>query len=225
MVPEEKNIIIVAGGKGVRMGAEMPKQFIPLQGKPILMHTLEAFYLYDPGMKIFLVLPEMHIPVWQELCREYHFKIPHQVVAGGETRFHSVKNALTQISANGFTGIHDGVRPLVSREVISRCYDAALKYQAVIPVLPVVESIRELGLSGESSRPVDRTRFRIVQTPQVFRSDILLKAYAQPYHPLFTDDASVVENTCKIHLVEGNRENIKITTPEDLVLANAFLSE
>lgn len=217
----DKYILIVAGGKGERMASTTPKQFLLLAGKPVLMHTISLFHAYDPHISIILVLPEFHQDTWTQLCREHQFTIPHRVVSGGETRFHSVRNGLALVPQQALVGVHDGVRPLVSREVVSRCFDEAWKHAAAIPVLPVVESVREV--EGESSKPVDRDKFRIVQTPQVFRSEVLLKAYSVAYQASFTDDASVVEPFVPIHLVAGNRENIKITTPEDLIIAEAFL--
>ena len=218
----DKYIIIVAGGKGERMASETPKQFLLLAGEPVLMHTLRLFYEYDSQLSILLVLPESHKATWAPLCQQYDFGIPHQVVAGGNTRFHSVQNALRFVPSGCIVGVHDGVRPLVSKTVVKNCFDKALSHPAVIPVLPVVESIREV--EGERSKPVDRQRFRIVQTPQVFQSDVLLKAYSAPFQPSFTDDASVVEPWAPVTLLEGNKENIKLTTPEDFVVAEAFLS-
>ena len=223
----KKTVILVAGGKGLRMGGDLPKQFIPMEGKPILMHTADVFNRWDSDVELLIVIPEEHAGYWQMLCEELNFTIPHRLVFGGETRFHSVKNALQAMDGAGWYAIngktliavHDGVRPYVSAEVITACFQAALKYGAAIPVLPVIESVREI--AGAESRPFDRTRLRIVQTPQVFRADILHKAYQQPYHDQFTDDASVVEASGhKIHLVAGNPENIKITTIDQLKIKN-----
>lgn len=214
--------IIVAGGKGVRMGADIPKQFIEVQGKPVLMHTLEAFRRYDASMPLILVLPAVQFGFWDELCRKHAFTLSHTVVAGGETRFQSVKNGLQAIGTAARVAIHDGVRPLVSTETIARCFDEAARHGAVIPVVDLVDSIRQL-TEGESLS-VDRTAYKLVQTPQVFSSEIVLKAYEQDFSPLFTDDASVVEaNGVKIHLVEGNRENIKITTEFDLRIVETLM--
>ena len=214
--------IIVAGGKGVRMGADIPKQFIEVQGKPVLMHTLETFRRYDASMPLILVLPAVQFGFWDELCRKHAFTLSHKVVAGGETRFQSVKNGLQAIGTAARVAIHDGVRPLVSAETIARCFDEAARHGAVIPVVDLVDSIRLL-TEGESLS-VDRTAYKLVQTPQVFSSEIVLKAYEQDFSPLFTDDASVVEaGGTKIHLVEGNRENIKITTEFDLRIVETLM--
>lgn len=225
-----KYVLIVAGGKGLRMGGDLPKQFIPLEGKPILMHTLEAFHRWDDSAELVLVLPEDHQPYWNMLCREIGCKAPHRIANGGETRFHSVRNGLQFLSdeiKNASEGnekvliaIHDGVRPFVSPEVIEACFEEAGKSGAAIPVLPMIDSLRET--EGNSSHPVDRSHYVAVQTPQVFCSGLLLKAYGQDFSPLFTDDASVVEAMGEpVSLVEGNRENIKITTPFDLLIAQA----
>lgn len=218
-----KYIIIVAGGKGLRMGGDIPKQFLPVAGKPVLMRTIEAFHAYDESMHIILVLPKSQQAYWKELCSQYGFNLPYELVCGGETRFHSVKNGLTKVVGDGLVGVHDGVRPFVSSEVIARCYEEALQKKAVIPVVRVVETIRELG--GEDSVTVPRDCYRLVQTPQVFDAALLRKAYEQPYTDVFTDDASVVEALGEsVHLVEGNRENIKITTPFDLKVAEVLCS-
>ena len=213
--------IIVAGGKGLRMGADLPKQFLPIGGKPVLMRTLEAFYAYNPAVRIVLVLPCDQQDYWQKLCREHGFSLPHMVADGGETRFHSVRNGLRLVEAPGWVAVHDGVRPFVSQEVIARCFRLAAEKRAVVPVVPVVETLRQI--EGDSSRTVSRDAYRLVQTPQVFDSALLKEAYAQPYTPAFTDDASVVEAMgVPVYLTEGNRENIKITTPFDLKVAEAL---
>ena len=217
-------VIIVAGGKGLRMGADLPKQFLPIGGKPVLMHTLEAFHKADAAMRLILVLPQSQQTYWKSLCEEYAFSIPHQVADGGETRFHSVKNGLALVDEAGLVGVHDGVRPFASIEVIRRCYAEATLHKAVVPVIDVVETVRVL--QGKDSQTVDRNQYKLVQTPQVFDVTLLKQAYQQPYTPNFTDDASVVE-ACgqKIHLTEGNRENIKITTPFDLKIAETILQK
>ena len=219
----EKYVIIVAGGKGLRMG-DIPKQFVPINGMPVLMRTIEAFYAYDPQINIILVLPSAHQAYWKELCEEYHFSIPYQLANGGETRFHSVKNGLALIpSTGGVVGVHDGVRPFVAQSVIKECYEQAVQLQAVVPVTEVVETVRYIREDG-GSETVPRDRYKLVQTPQVFTIDLLKKAYAQEYIPLFTDDASVVEHCgATVHWVKGNRENIKLTTPFDLKVAEALL--
>lgn len=218
----KKYIIIVAGGKGLRMGGEIPKQFIPIGGKPVLMRTIETFYAYDSSIQIILVLPVSQQDYWKDLCREYSFDIPHQVADGGETRFHSVKSGLNLVEEEGWVGVHDGVRPFVSSDVIDRCYSAAAMWQAVIPVVDVVETVRHL--TEEGSETVPRDQYKLVQTPQVFDVSLLKKAYNQEYTSHFTDDASVVEALgVKVHLVEGNRENVKLTTPFDLKLAEMLI--
>lgn len=227
-----KYVLIVAGGKGLRMGGDLPKQFIPLEGKPVLMHTLEAFHRWDASAELVLVLPEDHQSYWNMLCREIGCKVPHRIANGGETRFHSVRNGLQFLSGEiGNTSgrnekvliaVHDGVRPFISSEVIAACFDKAEKNGAAIPVMPMIDSLRETDEKG--SHPVDRNRYFAVQTPQVFSSDLLLKAYEQEFSALFTDDASVVEAMGEaIHMVTGNRENIKITTPFDLLVAESLI--
>ena len=210
--------IIVAGGKGLRMGGDVPKQFLPINGKPILMHTIEAFRKGLNGIEIILVLPADQHEYWQKLCKDYNFCSPELIAKGGETRFHSVKNGLALLpdDEDAVVGIHDGVRPFVSKEAIQRCYAAAAGGRAVVPVVPVVETIRQILPDGKSiTRP--RDEYRLVQTPQTFPLVMLKKAYEQSYSETFTDDASVVEAMGEeILMVEGNRENIKITTPSDL---------
>ena len=219
----KKHIIIVAGGKGLRMGGDIPKQFVPIGGKPVLMRTLEAFYTYDPAMQLILVLPVCQQAYWKELCNTYGFTLPHVVANGGETRFHSVKNGLAKVEGDGWVGVHDGVRPFVSTEVIARCYEQVREKQAVIPVVDVVETLRRL--TGAGSETVPRSAYKLVQTPQVFDVNLLRRAYQQPYTDAFTDDASVVEALGEqVHLVEGNRENIKLTTPSDLKMAEFLCS-
>lgn len=199
----------------MRMGKELPKQFLPLRGKPILMRTVERFVSADPAIRIILVLPVAHQAYWQSLCANYGFSVPYLLADGGETRFHSVKNGLQRIDGGGWVAVHDGVRPFVSVETIRRCFDEAARTGAAVPCLPVIETLREQ--NGAESRTVDRQRFRTVQTPQVFDVRLLREAYSQPYSASFTDDASVVEAAGRrITLVEGNRENIKITEPFDL---------
>ena len=218
-----KAIIIVAGGKGLRMGGDIPKQFLPICGKPVLMRTIERFLEYDPEMQVVLVLPRDHQEYWHKLTGEYGFDKPFTLADGGETRFHSVKNGLAKVADNvRLVGVHDGVRPFVSVETISACYDEAVKSGAVVPVIDVVETVRHL-VGQQGSKTVPRSEYRLVQTPQVFDASMLRKAYEQPYTDFFTDDASVVE--CSGHdvtLVTGNRENIKITTPFDLKIAEAL---
>jgi len=218
--------IIVASGKGLRMGSETPKQFLPVAGRPIVMRTVERFREYSDNLGIILVLPPGMHDYWQKLCEEYHFSVNCMTCEGGETRFHSVRNGLALIpkDAEGVVGVHDGVRPLVPVSVIANCYATAREKKAVVPVVPVFETIRQIVGLKEDSRTVPRDEYRLVQTPQVFSLDLFRKAYEQPYQDSFTDDASVVEAYGEvITLVEGDRENIKITTPIDMAIANAVL--
>lgn len=223
-------VIIVAGGKGMRMQSVVPKQFIVLAGKPVLMHTLQRFYDFDNSLKLVLVLPQDQVDYWSDLCLKHQFDIKHDVVEGGDTRFHSVLNGLTRVGQVELVAVHDGVRPLVSTETLERCFKAGHVSGAVVPVLDSVESIRQV--DGSKSVAVDRSKYKIVQTPQVFDANLLKAAYWQDYSPVFTDDASVVEHywmsECitdrEIVLVEGNRENIKITTTFDLLVAEMLLS-
>ena len=217
-------IIIVAGGKGLRMGSDIPKQFLPVGGKPVLMRTLERFREYAEDLQIILVLPKAQQDYWHELCQKYDFKIKYWLANGGETRFHSVQNGLAKIpdDAEGVVGVHDGVRPFPSIDVIRNCYETARTAKAVIPVIPVVETVRHL--QGNTSETVPRNDYRLVQTPQTFDIQLLKAANRQPYRDDFTDDASVVESYGhSITLVEGNRENIKITTPYDLKIAEVLV--
>lgn len=218
-------VIIVAGGKGLRMGGDIPKQFLPVGGKPVLMRTIERFRAFSASLRIILVLPKAQQDYWRSLCEEYSFSVPHTVADGGATRFHSVQNGLALIpdDEEGVVGVHDGVRPFVSTEVIARCYDAARTAKAVIPVSPVVETLRYVGGDG-ADRNVLRSDFRLVQTPQTFDIQLLKRANRQPYSEAFTDDASVVEGIgATVTMVEGNRENIKITTPFDLKVAEVLV--
>ncbi|MBQ8608391.1 MAG: 2-C-methyl-D-erythritol 4-phosphate cytidylyltransferase [Bacteroidaceae bacterium] len=223
----EKYVIIVAGGKGLRMGNALPKQFIPIGGKPLLMHTIDVFYQYDKNIHIILVLPIGQQAYWKELCKEYAFQRPYLLANGGDTRFHSVQNGLSLIDGqeNGIVGVHDGVRPFVSIETIKQCYDTAERLDAVVPVTDINETIRYVS-STSQSHTVNRDEYKLVQTPQVFNLQLLKQAYQQEYIETFTDDASVVEAMGKtIHLVTGNRENIKITTPFDLTIAETLLKQ
>jgi 2-C-methyl-D-erythritol 4-phosphate cytidylyltransferase len=219
----KRYVIIVAGGQGLRMGSYIPKQFLLLNGKPVLMHTIEAFYYYDSKIDIILVLPEDHLLYWQKLCITYKFNIYHRIQIGGPTRFHSVKNALFLIERPSIVAVHDGVRPLVSKEVIDRVYRVAESGKAACPAIPLTDSLRIKTKSG--TRGVNRNNYCQVQTPQAFQAKILLSAYLYPYSDIFTDDISVVEfaRKCQIVMVEGNPENIKITTSGDLAIAEAIL--
>ena len=208
----------------MRMGSDIPKQFLPIGGRPVLMRTIERFREYSPTLQIILVLPKAQQDYWKQLCKEYHFNVEYQLADGGETRFHSVQHGLTLIpdDAEGVVGVHDGVRPFPSIDVIRNCYETAREKKAVIPVIPVVETVRHL--QGEVSTTVPRNDYRLVQTPQCFDIQLLKAANRQPYNDGFTDDASVVEAFgFDITLVEGNRENIKITTPYDLKIAEVLV--
>lgn len=215
-------VVIVAGGSGKRMGAEIPKQFLELVGKPVLMHTIERFKAFNEAIEIITVLPENQLRYWYELQKKYSFTVPQTLVKGGSTRFYSVRNGLKFVNVPGLVAIHDGVRPFVSIDTIKRCFETAEKLGNAIPVISLSDSIRML--TDQGSVPVDRRQMRLIQTPQVFSSALIKKAYQQNYRPEFTDDATVLEiNGGKINLVEGNRENIKITNPEDLLISKALL--
>ncbi|ALJ01276.1 2-C-methyl-D-erythritol 4-phosphate cytidylyltransferase [Rufibacter tibetensis] len=220
----KKYAIVVAGGSGSRMQAAMPKQFLPIAGEPVLMHTLRRFHAFDPDMLLVVVLPEAEILTWQNLCATHQFTLPHQVTAGGKSRFQSVKNGLEVLAQeeDGVVAVHDGVRPFIDNALLTAAYTTAAESGAAVVAVSLKESIRRV--RGASSKAVNRTAYRLVQTPQCFRLPLLRRAYAQPEIPLFTDDASVVERFGhKIQLVEGSFRNIKLTTPEDIVLAEAFL--
>lgn len=219
-------IIIVAGGKGLRMGGDLPKQFLPLGGKPVLMHTIERFRQYSHDLGIILVLPHSQQEYWRQLCDKYKFTVEHTVVDGGETRFHSSQNGVAAVpdDASGVVGIHDGVRPFVSVETIGRCFEAARQYGAALPVLPVTDTLRRV--TDDGGYNVQRNDYRTVQTPQAFDAQLLKQAFRQPYSDAFTDDASVVEAMGhKVTMVDGNRENIKLTTPFDLAVASCIISK
>lgn len=219
------NVIIVAGGKGLRMGGSIPKQFREIGGLPVLMRTIACFHTFDPAMRIILVLPDNQTDYWTTLCRQYDFSIPYCRASGGDTRFQSVRNGLDLAADGGLTGVHDGVRPFVSQDTIRACYAAAAETGTAVPVLSPVESLRRLEADG-NSEAVERASYRMVQTPQVFRTDWLKESYNRPYLSFYTDDASVVEAAGhRITLVEGNRENIKLTTPFDLKVAEALLEK
>lgn len=209
----------------MRFGGAEPKQLLLLNGKPVLLHAMERFFAYDSALRIVLALPEEAIDRWRSAARRYAVAIPHTVVAGGATRFHSVRNALQVIAGDGLAAVHDGVRPLVSRATIAACFEAAERTGAAIPVTPLTDSIRQLKPGG-ASVAVNREDFCAVQTPQVFRLSVLREAYEQDFCSDFTDDASVVERAgYAVALVAGNPENIKITKPADLVAAQAMAGE
>ena len=215
-------VIIAAGGSGSRFNSTLPKQFVELESIPMLMRTMEAFHQAIPKIQIILVLPPEHIYLWEELTKKYKIEISHEVVTGGETRFNSVKNGLDVISGDeGFVAIHDGVRPLVSKDLIQRVFKVAEDKGNAIPVISVNESLREV--KGDKNAPVNRDDFRIVQTPQCFELTTIKKSFRQSYSAEFTDEASVVEaNGDKINLIDGDTINIKITTPADLLIAESF---
>lgn len=213
--------LIVAGGSGSRMNSSTPKQFFEILGKPVLMHTLNIFYNFDPTVQIILVLPENLVSEWNDLCLKHKFNIPFRFAQGGDTRFQSVKNGLELITEEGIVFIHDGVRPLVSEKTLKNCLESTIRKGNALPVVPVSESVRYI--DQDKSMALDRTRYFLVQTPQTFRVSEIKKAYQQTYSPLFSDDASVLENVgIKINTVTGNRENIKITYPEDIRLAETL---
>ena len=217
--------IIVAGGSGSRMKSDIPKQFIPVNGLPVLMHTLKAFRNYSDKLKIILVLPEAQFAYWNQLCNEFSFAETHAIIAGGESRFHSVKNGLDSIVENedAFVAVHDGVRPVISKEIIRESFQKAAQFGTAVVSVGLKDSIRIVE-NSEKNTAMDRSAFRLIQTPQTFRIDWMKKAFNNPYQPLFTDCASVLEfEGYPIHLTEGSYENIKITTPEDLRWAEIYL--
>ena len=221
-------VIIVAGGKGMRMGCELPKQFIPVAGKPVLMRTIERFYQFNRDLNFIIVLPQSQQAYWRSLCAEHHFTISHTVVNGGDTRFASSKNGLSYIpnDAQGLVAIHDGVRPFVSVDVIDRCFNEARTSGTAIPVIPAIDSLRQIDTETGDTFTVNRSLFQAVQTPQVFDIALARQAFNQPYSDKFTDDASVIESLgIKINTVEGNRENIKLTTPFDLKIAEVIAED
>ena len=216
------SVIITAGGIGKRMGGDLPKQFIRLGGKPILLRTLECFYNFDTNFELILTLPSDWHAYWKESLKDFNCTIPHTLVSGGDERFHSVKNALDCCSGN-LIMVHDGVRPFVAKETIQLCLEALTTNEAVIPVLTIKESVRER--QGTSSHAVDRSKFLLVQTPQCFRSSVLRDAYNLEYHSGITDDATLVESLgIEIQLIQGNEDNIKITTQKDLIIAEAIMA-
>lgn len=220
--------IIVAGGSGTRFGAQLPKQFLELAGKPILMHSIEVFGKNGDGsFDVIVTLPEGQMALWQQLCEKYAFDVPHRLVAGGETRWHSVKNALdsiVDIAGVGVIAVHDGVRPLATAELIGRTIEAARRDGAAIPVVMLNDSVRQV--TGDASHALDRSTLRAVQTPQAFDARLLMDAYSLPYQPTFTDDASVVEQFGHpVTLVEGDPNNLKITRPMDLAVAEYLLNQ
>lgn len=220
----KKYVIVVAGGKGLRMGHALPKQFMLLAERPVLFHTLEAFYTSDSSIEIVLVLPKDQKAYWEELCSSFLFSVPHRIVFGGETRFHSVKNGLEVVPENALVAVHDGVRPMVSSQLIELSFETAQKEKAAYPVIPVTDSLRKY-TDTNTSILVDRSQYCLVQTPQVFLSSLLKEAYKQEYNDAFTDDVSVVEaaGNCVPVMIEGDKNNLKITTASDLVFAEALI--
>lgn len=218
----EKYILIIAGGRGKRIGGDVPKQFIEIAGRPLLMWTFEAFEFLKLEAKFVLVLNSDLIGLWKHLCRQYSFNIPHKVVEGGPKRFHSVKRGLNLIPGNSLVAIHDAVRPLVSKQTIQNCFTIANRKGNAVPAILVNESMRKI--DGPLNQHVERNDYRLIQTPQTFISDKIKKAYQQNYHERFTDDATVFESAGEsIQLVEGNRQNLKITYKEDLLYASKLL--
>ena len=213
--------LIVAGGSGTRMGTDIPKQFLELAGRPVLMHSIERFRAFDETIGIIVVIPENQFAFWESLREKYSFSVSHTLVKGGSSRFFSVKNGLGVVEDNSIVAIHDGVRPLVSTDTITRCFRAAEEFGNAIPFINPSDSVRMVSEKG--SIPVDRNCLRIIQTPQVFKAELIKKAYLREFGTEYTDDAMLLETTGEIiHLVEGNRENIKITNPEDLMIAGAL---
>jgi 2-C-methyl-D-erythritol 4-phosphate cytidylyltransferase len=222
VVQKSSYAVIVAGGAGTRMGTAVPKQFLPLAGKPVLYHTISAFLEALPGVHIILVLPEQQISYAQMVLGSFTEGIDITIVAGGETRFHSVQNGLKDVPEDSIILVHDGVRPLCSPELIRACYQQALEHGSAIPAIPVADSIRKLNHGG--SEPVDRSLLRSIQTPQTFQASVLLHAYQQSYQVSFTDEATVVEAAGGVvDLIDGEKSNIKITTPEDFLIAEALI--
>ncbi len=219
----KRAVIIVAAGSGSRMGGEIPKQYLPLREKPLIIHTLERFQRFDQEMNFVVVLAHSHMELWERLAATYEIARGITLAMGGASRYDSVKNGLAHVDQEYLIGIHDAVRPLVSQDTLTACYEAALRTGSAIPVIDMDESVRKLDANGGSVY-MDRSRLKRVQTPQVFRSDRIKKAYEQPYLSAFTDDASIYETIFGAPtLVEGNRENIKITTPTDMQLAQLLI--
>ncbi|MBX2967233.1 MAG: 2-C-methyl-D-erythritol 4-phosphate cytidylyltransferase [Cyclobacteriaceae bacterium] len=215
--------IIVAGGKGTRIKSKVPKQFLDLDGVPILMRTINTFYTYSPDITVLVVLPEDDFPLWEELCLLHKYNKPIILTKGGDTRFQSVKNGLEKIDGEGLVAIHDGVRPLVSEDLIGASFRLAAIHKTAVAAVRLKESIRMT--DKDNTKAVDRSKFRLIQTPQTFDVALIKNAYTIKDDPSLTDDASVAERSGHvISLFEGSYENIKITTPEDLVIAEALLN-
>ncbi len=218
----QKYVLIAAGGKGGRMASSLPKQFMMLAGRPVLMHVFDVFMKYDPNIRVVVALPDALHGRWADLCRQHHLFAQHEVVSGGPTRYHSVKNALKHIPEGVLVAVHDGARPLVPLELIARVFTIAERFGNAIPVVEVNDSVRLV--DHAMSSPADRNRVRLVQTPQCFRSSLLKKAYQQTYRESFTDDACVLESQGeRLYLVDGKPENIKITTPLEAKIAETLI--
>ena len=218
----KKYAVVVAGGRGIRMGSAVPKQFLPLLGKPLLCYAIQAFAATIRGIHIILVLPPDQLNSAKTVLKSYLGSIDVTTVAGGDTRYESVQNGLKKVNDDGVVFIHDGVRPLISQDLIQRCYQQTINMGSAIPVIPVMDSIRMV--EGGTSHPVNREHLRIIQTPQTFMTNIILPAFKQQYQPSFTDEANVVEAYgTKVHLIDGALDNIKVTTPEDMLIAETLL--
>jgi 2-C-methyl-D-erythritol 4-phosphate cytidylyltransferase len=216
--------LIVAGGKGTRMKTILPKQFLEVNGLPILMHTLNAFFKYSENIQVILVLPEDDFGTWKNLCEKYNYLKPVMLQKGGDTRFQSVKNGLSKIEGDGLVAIHDGVRPLVSEDIIGASFRLAAVHGSAVAAVRLKESIRMT--DQDNTKAMDRSRFRLIQTPQTFDVALIRKAYEIKDEPSLTDDASVAERSGHIiSLFEGSYQNIKVTTPEDLIFAEALLKQ
>ena len=214
--------IILAGGIGNRMNAGIPKQFMLLGDKPVLMHTINRFHEANSSMEILVVLPENEIKAWEALCQKHSFRIVHKIVDGGETRFHSVKNGLVYMDEKSIVAIHDGARPFASATLINKTFSEAEKFGNAVPAISVNESLRKV--VGDKNEIADRSSFVIIQTPQCFQSETLKSAYKSDFKNSFTDDANVVEFVGEsIHLIDGERDNNKITFPADLIIGEAIL--
>jgi len=217
--------VIVAAGSGMRMGAPIPKQFLEVGGRPILMHTLNRFVAFDASIRLVVVLHPDYIEFWRSLCEKHDYSVPHSIVSGGSERFYSVQKAIQSLvdTEEAIVGIHDAVRPMVSVATLERCYATAQETGSAVPCVSVNDSMRIVDADG--NRSINRSSLRIIQTPQCFRLNLLRRAFTQEYNTAFTDDASVVEALGEsIELVEGNRENIKVTTPEDMHWLNLLLT-
>ncbi|MEQ8425010.1 MAG: 2-C-methyl-D-erythritol 4-phosphate cytidylyltransferase [Cyclobacteriaceae bacterium] len=220
---QKEYALIVAGGKGTRIKSKLPKQFIEINGRPILLHTLDAFFRYSEDISVILVLPEEDFPIWKSICDQFNFNKPVTLQKGGETRFQSVRNGLEKIDGSGLVAIHDGVRPLVSEDIIGASFRLAAVHQSAVAAVRLKESIRMT--DQDNTKAVDRSKFRVIQTPQTFDVSLIKKAYEMKEDLSLTDDASVAErNGHLISLFEGSYDNIKITTQEDLTIAEALLT-